>query len=222
MGKEYEAKFLDINYKKMCKILKEIGAKKLHKLKMFRRKVYFLCDAKIKGYARVRDEGGPITMTSKIYIDPKFPEENEVEIKGTFEDGCNFIESLGLKQKAYQQTYREKWTHKLAHEITFDYIPGIPMYMEVDCRTEDNLNKLIDTLKLDKSKMRFGAFDATYEEYYGITKDTINNNTPSLTFKNILKEIKPLKNKELLNKIYKTYKFNKNNIDVDKFLELKI
>lgn len=33
MGKEYEAKFLDIDYKKMCKKLKEIGAKRVHSLK---------------------------------------------------------------------------------------------------------------------------------------------------------------------------------------------
>ena len=90
--------------------------------------------------------------------------------------------------------------------------------MEVDCTSEENLNKLIEKLELDKSKMRFGAFDATYEEYYGITKETINNMTPSLTFKNILKEIKPKKNKDLLKKIYESYKFKKNNIEVEKFL----
>lgn len=31
MGKEYEAKFLDIYYKKMCKKLKELGAKRFIK-----------------------------------------------------------------------------------------------------------------------------------------------------------------------------------------------
>jgi adenylate cyclase class 2 len=220
MGKEFEAKFLDIDYKKICKKLKELGAKRVHKRKMFQRKVYHLCDKNIKGFGRVRDEGGKVTMTSKVYIDPKFPEENEVEIKGSFDDGCNFIKSLGLTEKAFQQTYREKWSHKLAHEITFDNVPGLPMYMEVDCTSEENLNKLINLLELDKSKMRFGAFDATYEEYYGVSKDTINNKTPNLTFKNIMKEIKPTKNKDLLKQIYKSYKFNKNNIDVDKFLEL--
>jgi adenylate cyclase class IV len=217
MGKEYEAKFLDIDYKKCIKKLKELGAKRVHKNKMFRRKVYVLCDTSVRGFARVRDEGGAVTMTSKVYIDPKFPDETEIEITGSFEDGCKFIESLGLKNKAYQQTYREKWTHKLAHEITFDYVPGLPLYMEVDCTSEENLNKMIDKLELDKSKMRFGAFDATYEEYYGISKDTINDKTPNLTFKNILKEIKPTKNKDLLKKIYESYKFNKNNIAVDKF-----
>ena len=140
---------------------------------MFQRKVYDLCDPKITGFGRVRDENGKITMTTKVFIDPKFPNESEVEITGSFEDGCNFVESIGMKPKAYQQTYRELWTHKIAHEITFDYVPGLPMYMEVDCTSEENLNKLIDKLDLDKSKMRFGSFDKTYEEYYGISKDII-------------------------------------------------
>lgn len=54
--------------------------------------------------------------------------------------------------------------------------------------------------------MRYGAYDVTYEEYYGIPKDTLNNKTPSLTFSNILNEIKPIKNLNLLKQIYKSYK----------------
>ena len=54
--------------------------------------------------------------------------------------------------------------------------------------------------------MRFGAFDATYNEYYGIPKDVLNDKTSSLTFKNIIREIKPTKNKELLRKMQKMYK----------------
>jgi adenylate cyclase class 2 len=221
MGKEYEARFLDIDYKKMCKKLKEIGAKKVHSKKMFQRKVFYLCNKNVKGFARVRDEGGKITMTTKIFIDPKFPDEKEIEISN-FEEGCKLFESLGLEMKAYQQTYREKWSHKMAHEITFDYVPGLPLYMEVDCTSEEALYKLIEKLGLDKSKMRFGSFDGVYEEYYGITRDTIITSTPNLTFKNIVKELKPQKNKELLTKIYKTYKFKKNNVEVDKFLDLKL
>ena len=65
---------------------------------------------------------------------------------------------------------------------------------------------MIEILKLDKSKMRFGAFDKTYNEYYDIPTDIINNKTPSLTFENIINEIKPIKNQDLLQKIYELYK----------------
>jgi hypothetical protein len=61
-------------------------------------------------------------------------------------------------------------------------------------------------LNLDKSKMRFGAFDNTYNEYYGIEKDVINNKTPFLTFNNIINEIVPIKNKDLLEKMQESYK----------------
>ena len=160
-------------------------------------------------------------MTTKTYANPKFPEENEVTIKEDFITANKFIESLGLVNVAFQQTYREKWSHDLAHEITFDHVPGLPMYMEVDCTSEENLNKLIELLELDKKDMRFGAFDITYEEYYGVEPNTINNKTPSLTFYNILNEITPKKNKDLLERVYASYKFNKNNYDVDEFLSIK-
>lgn len=208
MSKEYEAKFLDIDKEQMIQKLKQIGAEKVHSKTKYIRAVFKRCTDEVRGYARIRDENGTITMTVKLYTDPKFPEEYEITIKDSFETGINFLKALGLKQKAFQETYREKWSHELAHEITFDDIPGLPTYMEIDCTGEDNLNKLIDMLNLDRSKMRFGAFDATYNEYYGIDKNIINDHTPFLTFKNIINEIKPLKNQELLNKIYSGYKSN--------------
>jgi adenylate cyclase class 2 len=205
MPKEYEAKFLDINIDEMREKLRNIGASRMHDRIMLRRSVFHLCNSEIKGYARVRNDGFGVSMTSKTYVDEKFPEENEVQIKDDYETGVKFMLSLGLKKKAEQESYREKWTHELAHEITFDTLPGLPTWMEVDCTSEEKLNKIIDLLNLDKSKMRFGAFDLTYNEYYGIETDVINNKTPFITFGNIMNEIKPIKNKELLEKIYKDY-----------------
>ena len=46
--------------------------------------------------------------------------------------------------------------------------------------------------------MRFGSFDRTYEEYYGIPRNILNDETPSLTFAKITSEIKPTKNHKLL------------------------
>lgn len=205
MPTEFEAKFLDINIEIMRQKLRDIGASRMHDRIMLRRSVFHLCDKSIKGYARVRDDGFGVSMTSKIYPNEKFPEENEVQIKDDYDTGVKFMLSLGLIKKAEQESYREKWFHDLAHEITFDTLPGLPTWMEVDCTSEEKLNKMIDLLSLDKSKMRFGAFDLTYNEYYGIERDIINNKTPSLTFKNIKQEIQPTKNAELLDEIYKIY-----------------
>lgn len=210
MAKEFEAKFLDIDKSIMIEKLKKLGATQVHPRKKYIRSVFHRCTDEVRGFARIRDENGNITMTVKIYSDPKFPEEYEVSINERFETGVKFLAALGLRQKAFQETYREKWAHPLAHEITFDDIPGIPTYMEIDCTGEENLNKLIEMLELDKNKMRFGAFDATYNEYYGIEKDVINNETPLLTFQNISNEIKPIKNTELLKEMQKKYKSEDN------------
>ena len=208
-GLEYEAKFLDINVSNMKKLIKKNGAKLVHKRKKYIRAVFHRANNKIRGYARVRQEAKETTMTVKIYNNPKFPDEYEVTIKEGFKKGKEFLIGLGLKQKAFQESYREKYTFpkiKGVHEITFDELPGLPSYMEIDCTTEKALKKVIKLLNLDKNKMRYGAFDATYNEYYGIPKEVINKKTKFLTFKNIINEIKPKKNKELLKKISKKQK----------------
>jgi hypothetical protein len=66
-------------------------------------------------------------MTSKIYNNPDFPDEYEVKINEDFEKGREFLKSLNLKEKAYQ----ESWGHHTAHEITFDLLPGLLPYMEL-------------------------------------------------------------------------------------------
>ena len=45
---------------------------------------------------------------TKTYADPKFPEENEINISSYFDDSVKLLESLNLVKKAYHETYREK------------------------------------------------------------------------------------------------------------------
>jgi hypothetical protein len=82
--------------------------------------------------------------------------------------------------------------------------------MEIDCINEKNLNKLITLLEVDKKNMRTGGFDKQFEEYYGIPKKEFIE-IPVISFRNIAKEIKPRKNKELLESVKSKY--------TDKFLK---
>jgi len=218
MGKEYEAKFLNINITQIRKKLINIGAKLDHNSIKFYRVIFTRCSDKenppIKGFVRIRNEGNKITMTVKTYKDPKFPEESEISINEDFNTGLTFLKSIGINQKAFQESYREKWSHPLAHEITIDIIPGLPIYMEIDCTTEENLNKIIKLLGLDDKYKRYGAFDKTYNEYYGIDTDIINDKTEFLTFSNIKNEIIPTKNLDLFNEISLLYN------EIDKYHEI--
>ena len=203
-GVEFEAKFLDIDVDSMRKKVRKLGGTLIHDRKKYVRAAYDLCSDKVPGYARVRQEDKFVTMTVKTYENKDFPKEFEVTIKEDFATGREFMEALGLREKAFQESYREKWgmpNHPDVTEITFDDLPGIPTYIEVDCKTEEALNMMIRELDLDTSKKRFGAFDRTYEEYYGIERIIINTRTPSLTFKNVKNELDIKKNNELFNKV---------------------
>lgn len=201
---EYEIKVLDIDVNTMRKKLKSIGCKRIHKAKMFKRNVYHLCDKELNGFARVRDEGTNVTMTVKIKKHDKYPHETEVSINEDFDKAGAFMESLGVEQKSFQESIREKYSHPLAHEITIDDIPGIPTYMEIDCVSEKNLNKLILLLGVDKEKTKTGSFDVQFDDYYGIAKNDFNK-MKSLTFRNIKNEIKPHKNKTLFQNVISRY-----------------
>jgi hypothetical protein len=222
---EYEAKFLDINRYELVKKIKSLGAILKQPNTFYRRSMFGLCDVK-RGYVRVRDEGDKTTLTAKIYKNPDYPEEFELQFKDGFEKGKAFLEALNLNEKAYHETMREKWHLNLDKklnnkdkksnnknnnnnicEIAFDCIPGIPMYVEVECKTESNLKKAIKLLDLDKYEKRYGAYGKTFVEYYGMAETEINNDIKSLTFKNIEKELKPYihKNEDLLTHIAKQH-----------------
>jgi len=208
MTKEYEAKFLNIDVDSIKRKLRDNGAKQVHGPVKFYRVIFDRCKEKgdNPGFVRVRNEGNKITMTTKIFNDKKFPEECEVSINESFEKGCEFLKAIGIEEKSYQETIREKWSHDLAHEITFDIVPGLPIYMEIDCTSEANLNKLVSLLELDKTNMKYGSFDKTYTEYYDIPSDNIIHKTPSLTFKDVGTQIKPNKNLPMFRQITKLNK----------------
>ena len=203
MPKEYEAKFLNIDVDTIKKILRKNGAKKIHEPVKYYRVIFKRCEEKgdKPGFVRIRDEGNKVTMTTKVFDNIKFPQEHEVTIGETFEKGLEFLRSIGLEEKSYQETIREKWSHPLAHEITFDIIPGLPIYMEIDCTDEDKLNKLVSLLKLDKKNMHYGSYDKTFTEYYGIPSQKIIDKTPKLTFEQVKGQISPRKNHKLFKEI---------------------
>jgi len=205
--KEFEAKFLNIDITNIKNKLRENGAKQVHGPLKFYRLIFKRCEAKgdKPGFVRVRKEANKITMTTKIFNDKKFPEEQELTINESFEKGCEFLRAIGIEEKSYQETMREKWSHPLVHEITFDIIPGLPIYMEIDCTSEENLNKLVSLLELDKTNMKYGSFDKTYTEYYDIPSVIIHK-TPSLTFKDVSAQIKPNKNLPMFREITKLNK----------------
>lgn len=252
---EYEGRILNINPEQLKKKIKLLGGYIKSPLTLYRRTVFNLGDIK-RGFVRVRDEGEKITMTSKIYKKDNlnFPEEHELTINNTFEQGQEFLRSLNLKEKAYHETIREKWTiprnnkkssktkkhstlnlnkysnsqkhsksqkYSNSHtkinknkqlesqkelelcEVSIDYIPGLPVYAELECKSKSDLQLVCKLLDVKYNELSFGGYGKVYTEYYGMAENDINNVIPLLTFKNITNELKPYlhKNHDILNQI---------------------
>jgi CYTH domain-containing protein len=211
MEVEYEARFLEIDHDKLIEKMKELNAVQKRPATLYRRAVFGLCDMK-KGYVRVRDEGDKTTMTAKIYKDAKFPEEYELTIKDELENGKAFLAALNLTEKSYHETIREKWRvpyrgKEELCEVAIDYIPGLPTYAEVECKSKKDLNTAVKLLGLNRKNMRFGGYGKVFAEYYGMAENDINNEISSITFKDIKTELAKYvkKNEELLDRMAKEH-----------------
>lgn len=210
---EFEGRILDINRDELVEKLKALGGTQKAPLTLYRRSVFNLCDIK-RGFVRVRDEGDKTTMTAKIYKDPNFPQEYELQLKDNFENGQAFLEALNLTKKAYHETMREKWSipksrnnTKELCEVAIDYIPGLPLYAELECKSKADLNKTAKMLNVPIKSLMYGGYGKVFVHYYDMAENEINNVIPSLTFQNIEKEIKPYihKNEDILQQVAKSH-----------------
>lgn len=204
---EIEGKFLEINIADLRKRLKANNAKKIHKMILYKRYVFNLLNGE-KGFIRTREENNSVTITVKTYPkNSKYALESEISVNGTLEQSRDFLLSQGYKIKAYQETLREKWSLGDCLEIAIDSIPGIPTYVELECKNEKEIKRVAGLLGLDYSKIEYGAFDKQFADYYGLTKEQLNEKVSSLTFKNIEKDLSKFikKNKDLLKKCKKDH-----------------
>ena len=204
---EIEGKFLEINIVDLRKRLKANNAKKIHKMMLYKRYVFNLLNGE-KGFIRTREENHAVTITVKTYPkNSKYALESEISVNDTLEQSRDFLLSQGYRVKAYQETLREKWSLGDCLEIAIDSIPGIPTYVELECKNEKEIKRVAGLLGLDYSKIEYGAFDKQFADYYGLTKEQLNEKVSSLTFKNIEKDLSKFikKNKDLLKKCKKDH-----------------
>ena len=194
MSLEIEAKFMEVNINELRKKLKKNNAKKIHKMVLYKRYVFNLLNNE-HGYIRTRDENGRVTITLKKYLEnSKFPLEYEILLDktSTIEDAKNLLLAQGYSIKAYHETLREKWSLKGCPEIAIDTLPGIPTYVELECKNENEIKKISKLLGFDMKDAKYGPYVNQYIDYYNINID--NNEYPILTFQNIDKELNPDKN----------------------------
>ena len=200
MNNEIEAQFLDINKDAIRTKLAATGGKLVHSERKMKRVIF---DAGEHQFIRVRDEGDKIVMTYKNVSDDKsILGTKEVNVVvDDYDRAVEFLKGTHLPIKAHQETLREEWELNDC-EICIDTWPWIPSFVEIEGPSEEKVWETANILGFEKEKAKFGSVDSTYNHYYGVECDEVNQRTPVITFeceppkwvdKNILAEIDLMK-----------------------------
>ena len=180
MKNEIEAQFLDIDKDVVRAKLKALGAK-LEKPEMLMRRTVFYTGE--HSFARVRDEGDKIVMTYKNVSEKQSilgTKEVNIEVN-SYEDAITFLRGCGLEIKAKQETKREIWQYGKV-EICIDTWPWIPTFMEIEGPTEKSVWDTAKELGFNKKQAKYGSVDTTYQHYYGVEPQIVNQHTPEILF----------------------------------------
>ena len=181
---EFEAKFTNIDKDDVRSKLKNIGAT-LVRPEFLMRRMNFDPPVKINGGGlRVRDEGDKVTLSLKIDAGDKIHDQKESQVViSSFEMGCEILESMGARNKAYQETKREIW--KLGEvEFDIDTWPGLNPFLEIEAPNEPTVKAAAEKIGCDWHSALFGGVGRIYQTELGIDIDKINNQTTEITFAN--------------------------------------
>ena len=177
METELEAKFLNIDVEAMRKKLADVGAKLIHPEQLMRRKNFDYPDKrleKIGGWIRVRDEADKVTLAYKQLFDRTLEGTKEISlVVSDFDTICNLLSAIGLDNKSYQETKRERWDLNSV-EVTIDTWPWIPTFVELEAATEEKLKDTAKALDLDWTRTLHGSVEIAYQNYYEVSEEDID------------------------------------------------
>ncbi len=177
MQTEIEAKFLDINPSELRSKLREVGAIQEYPERLMKRKTFDDHDGKLRkigGWVRLRDEGDKITLSYKQLNDRTLHGTKEITVTvDNFDVVSSLLRIINFKQKAYQETKREKWLLN-GSEITIDTWPWIPTFVEIESPNEQTIKDIAVKLGYDWKDALHGSVETAYQKYYDVTEDEID------------------------------------------------
>ncbi len=167
MKTEYEIRILEINKEKIINQLEKLGAVKKGEYHQ-KRYVYDLKPAQNGKWIRLRTNGSETTLTYKDIVSDTIDGTREVEFKiEDFDIANEFLNKIGFVAKAYQENNRIRYTMDEV-EIDIDTWPMIPTYLEIEGKSEKEVNDMIKKLNLENSKITALNCEGIYKQIYNI------------------------------------------------------
>jgi len=180
---EYEATFLDIDKDRIRKKLRKAGAKLVKPEFLQKRNVFNLPGkSRTDKWLRVRDEGNKITMSFKMVDGNNIENQKEISLViDDFKKGTEFLEAIGCRKKAYQETKREIW--KLDNvKICIDEWPFLEPFVEIEGGSEKEVRAVSEKLGFNYSEALFCAVGLIYSKKYNIPVEVIDNKISEIIF----------------------------------------
>ena len=183
MTPEFEARFLDIDPDALRAKLNTVGAKLIYPERLQRRVNMDYPDKRLAlkehGWIRLRDEGeGDITLTYKRRTNNSIEAALETTVGvADFDSAKLFLLSIGLAIKSEQETRRERWMLD-GVEIDIDTWPWLPRCVEIEGRSEADVEKAASLLGFDIKKALFGPVNNAYRLRYDIPESETISYTP--------------------------------------------
>jgi adenylate cyclase, class 2 len=166
---EYEAKFLNVDKDAVRLRLEQAGARLLRAEFAQRRWVFDLPQEKYSkhAFARVRDEGGIITVTWKRFSGEEIDNPEEIEIVADdFDKAVELLTQLGCVPRSFQENRRELWSLDDT-KITIDTWPFYEPFVEVEGPSEQPVRTASRRAGFDWSQALFCGVTKLYQMKFG-------------------------------------------------------
>ena len=164
MQTEFEVKILEIDVDKIISKLESLNATKIRE-KNQRRYVYDLIPKKENSWIRLRTDGNKSTLTIKEIHNDNIDGTKELEVSvDNFKNTNIILERLGFKSKSYQENKRI--SYKLDDvELEIDFWPKIPAYLEIEGKSIEDVEKMIEKLGFKKTDVTSISCLKIYKKY---------------------------------------------------------
>ena len=167
MNTEFEIRVLEVNTEEIIEKLEKLGALKIGEYNQ-KRYVYDIIPACNGKWVRLRTNGEKTTLAYKDVVSDTIDGTKEIEFEvSDFDEAKEFMKRIGINYRSYQENKRIQYLLD-GVEIDIDTWPMIPTYMEIEGKSEEQVNKMMDILEVDKSKVTALNCDDIYNEIYKI------------------------------------------------------
>lgn len=173
MKDELELRILDVDKQKVIQKLESLGAKKIGDFH-YKRYVYDTIPSNDNKWIRLRTDGIETSLTYKEYNNCSIDGVKELEIiVSSFEDTIKMLKILGYIPRSIQENKRTRYMLDDV-EIDIDTWPYINTYVEIEAKTKEKVNNVIDILKEYGNCVTASNVQEIYEQK-GFTQDELNN-----------------------------------------------